>query len=70
MTKKLAEAVMTQSRLNNKYAKEKSADSKIAFDKQRNYCVNLLSRTKKNRFAKINISSTRSFGKLLSPFFE
>ena len=32
---------MTRSRLRNKHMKEKSADSKIAYDSQRNYYVNL-----------------------------
>ena len=35
MTKELNKAIMTRSRLCNKYLKEKSADSKIAYDKQR-----------------------------------
>ena len=56
MTKELNKATMTRPILHNKYLKEKSADSKIAYDKQRNYCVNLLRRTKKNYFADINIS--------------
>ena len=57
MSKELNKAIMTRSRLCNKYLKEKSADSKIAYAKQRNYCVNLLCRTKKKYFANINISS-------------
>ena len=40
--KELSKAIMTRSRLRNKYMKEKSADSKIAYDNQRNYYVNLL----------------------------
>ena len=46
--------------MHNKYLKEKSADSK----KQRNYCVNLLCRTKKKYFANINISSITDNKKL------
>ena len=56
MTKELNKAVMTRSRLHNQYLKEESADS-IAFDKQRNYCENLLRSTKKKCFANTNISS-------------
>ena len=56
ISKELNKAVMTQSTLRNKYLKEKRFDSKIAYDKQRNYCVNLLRRTKKKYFANINIS--------------
>ena len=37
MPKELNKAIMTRSRLRNKYLKEKRADSKIAYDKQRNY---------------------------------
>ena len=71
MAKSLAKAIMTRSRLHNKYLKEKSADTKIAYDKQINYSVYLLRRTKKNYFANINISSTtdnKKFGKLLNHF--
>ena len=73
MTKELNKAFMTRSRLRNKYLKEKSADSKIAYDKQRNYCVNLLRRTKKNYFANINISSITDnmrFWKTVKPLFS
>ena len=53
MSKELNKPIMTRSRLRNKYLKEKSADSKIACDKQRSYCLNLLRRTKKKYFANI-----------------
>ena len=39
MIKELNKAIMTRSRLRDKYLKKKSVDSKIANDKQRNYCV-------------------------------
>ena len=53
MSKELNKTIMTRSRLRNKYLKEKSADSKTAYDKQGNYCVDLLRRTKKKYFATI-----------------
>ena len=73
MSKELNKAIMTRSRLRNRYLNEKSADSKIAYDKQRNYCVNLLRRTKKKYFANINISSTtdnKKFWKTVKPLFS
>ena len=73
MSKELNKAIMTQSRLRNKYQKEKSADSKIAYDKQRNYCVNLVRRTEKKYFANINISSitdNKKFRKTIKPLFS
>ena len=56
MTKELNKAITTRPKLCNKYLKEKSADSKIAYDKQRSYFVNLLRWTEKNFFANIDIS--------------
>ena len=64
---------MTRFRSCNKYLKEKSADSKIAYDKQRTYCVNLLRRTKKKYFANINISSitdNKKFWETVKPLFS
>ena len=50
MGKELNKTIMAQSRLHNKYyLKQKSANSKIVLDKQTNYCVNFLRRTKNNR---------------------
>ena len=42
ISKELNKSIMTRSRLRSKYLKEKSVDSKIAYDEQSNYCVNLL----------------------------
>ena len=73
MTKELNKAIMTRSRLRNKYLKEKSVESKIAYDKQRNYCLNLLRRIKKNYFANIKISSitdNKKFWKTVNPLFS
>ena len=71
--KELNKATMTRCRLRNRYLKEKNADSKIAYNKQRNYCVNLLPRTKKNYFANINISSitdNKRFWKTVKPLLS
>ena len=73
MSKELNKAIMTRSRLHNKYLKEKSADPKIAYDKQRNYFVNLLHRTTKKYFANINVSSitdNKKFWKTVKPLFS
>ena len=73
MSKELNRAVITRSRLRNKYIKEKSADSKIAYDKQRNYCVHLLRRTGEKYFPSINISSitdNKKFWKTVKPLFS
>ena len=59
--------------MRNKYLKEESADSKVVYDKQRNYYVNILRRTKKNYFANINIISitdNKKFWKTVKPLFS
>ena len=64
---------MNRSRLRNTYLKEKRADSKIAYNKQKNYCVNLLRRIKKNYIANTNISSitdNNKFWKTVKPLFS
>ena len=73
MTKELNIAFMTRSKLRNKYLKQKSTDSKVTCDKQRNYCVNLLCSTKNNCFANISISSVtgnKQFWKTVKPIFS
>ena len=74
MTKELNKAIMTRlDYVTNKYLKEKIADSKIAYDKQRNYCVNVLHMTKKNYFANINTNSktdNKNFWRTVKPVFS
>ena len=73
MTKELNKTVITRSGLRYKYLKEKSVDSKLAYDKQRNYCVNILLRAKKNYFANISIifvTDNKKFWKTVKPLFS
>ena len=42
MNKELCKAIMVRSRLHNKFLKSKTEDSKMAYNKQRNWCVSLL----------------------------
>ena len=51
-------------RLRKKYMKEKRADPKIAYNKRRNYCANLLGWIKTNCFANIIISSKTDYEKI------
>ena len=50
MNKDLQKAIMTRSRLLNKFRKDKSELNKKAYNKQRNYCVKLLRKAKKRFF--------------------
>ena len=55
MTKELRKAIMKRSRLRNKFLKEKSEESRQAYSTHRNYCVNLLRKTKKAFFSDMNV---------------
>ena len=71
MTKTLGKAIMHTSKLENSYNK-KWTDNWANYEKQRNFCKNLLRRTKKGYFKKLNIrdlSNNRKFWKTIKPYF-
>ena len=47
ITKKLSKAIMNRSRFRNNFLKNPNDDNKAKYNKQRNYCVNLLRRGKR-----------------------
>ena len=53
MTKKLHKAIMKHSRLRNKLLSDKTKMYRKEYKKQRNFCVNLLKRAKKEHFANL-----------------
>ena len=56
MTKDLRKEHMLRSRLRNKYYREKTAASALAYKKQRNKCISLLKKAKKSYFGNLNPS--------------
>ena len=57
---------MLRSRLRNKFLKTKTEESKQLYNKQRNLCVTLLRKAKRNYFAELDnriLKDTRNFGK-------
>ena len=72
MTKELNKAIMKRSKRRNKFLTKETLDARIAYDKQRNLCVNLLWWTKKTYFPNVNINSVtnkkQNFGKLPKHF--
>ena len=58
---------MHRSRLRSKFLKEETKESKTAYKKQRNICVNLLRKAKRDYFANLDtkiMKGNRDFGKL------
>ena len=54
MTKEIYKAIMIRSRLRNKFLKLKTDESRKDYKAQRNYCVSLLRKTKKNFYENLN----------------
>ena len=73
VTKDLRKTIMLRSRLPNIFFKEKSLGSKKAYNKQRNICVKMVKKTKKEHFQNINLSEiayNKKFWKTASPLFD
>ena len=54
MNKSLSRAFMRRSQLRSKYLKKRSETNRLAYAKQRNFCVSLLRKTKKDYYANLN----------------
>ena len=73
MTKQLRKAIMHRSRLKNVFNKNRTPKTWDSYKKQRNFCVDLLRRTKKLYFENINvkyINDNKKFWKTIKPFFS
>ena len=53
MTKTLSKSIIGRTRFRNKFLKNPSDENRLAFTRQRNFCVSLLRKEKKQYFAKI-----------------
>ena len=73
MTKLLREEIRHRSKLRNQFLKKKTQQFKDANDKQINFCVSLLRKTKRSYFANLNIKiikGNRQFWKKVNPLFS
>ena len=64
MNKTLQKAVMTHSRLRNKFLKNKTQSRETAYKKQRNYCLSLQRKKEFENLNTKNITDNKMFGKL------
>ena len=73
VTKNMRKAIMTRSRLLNKLQTEKTKENKDAYNKQRNYCVSLSRKTKKDFYNSLDVkkvTDNKQFWKTVKPFFS
>ena len=73
MNKSLSRAFMRRSQLRSKYHKKRSETNRLAYAKQRNFCVFLLRKTKKGHYANLNekdIADNRNFWQTVKQLFS
>ena len=69
--KQLRKAIYTRTRLKNKIHKNPSKENKMAYKKQRNFCVSLRRKCMKNYLKKLTekgLTTNKSFWKFMKPF--
>ena len=73
MIKTLKKAIMHRSRLKNIYIRKRNNKNWENYRKQRNFCVDLLRKTKTEYFKNLNVkdlSDNRKFWKTIKPYFS
>ena len=72
-TKGLHKAIMKRSRLRNKFLRDRTETSRKEYKEQRNFCVNLLKKAKKDHLANLDVNSVldnRKFWQNVKPLFS
>ena len=57
MTKQSSKEIMKRSRLRNNFLRNRTEENKILYNKQRNYCVSLLRKSKRGYYENLNIKN-------------
>ena len=72
MNKQLRKAIMTRARLLNKIRKFNCPENQLTYKMQRNYCIKLLKRSKKDFYNNLNVKKVtdkKHFWKTIQPNF-
>ena len=70
MNKTLTKAIMLRTNLRNKFLKNRSHENKTNYVKQRNHCVSLLRKTKREYYSSLDekkICNNKTFWKIVKP---
>ena len=72
INKTILKAFMDRSRLRNRFLKTRSNEDKKAYNTQRNYCLTLVRKAKKDYYNNLehqNVTDNKIFGKSIKSFF-
>ena len=73
MTKALSKAIMQRTRFRNKFLKNPTTENRLIYNRQRNFCLSLLRKEKREYFANVNekdITDNRTFWRIFKPFLS
>ena len=73
MNKSISKAIMNRSKLRKRYLKNQNVENKFFYNRQRNFCVSLIRKTKKAYFNSIetdNIVNGKKFWQTVKPFLS
>ena len=73
MNKDIHKAIMTRTRLRNRSLKEPTEMNRLAYKKQRNYCVSLMCQSKKQYYDSLNVNhltDNKNFWRIVKPNFS
>ena len=73
INKDIHKAIMTRTRLRNRFLKEPTKMNRLAYKKQRNYCVSLMRQNKKLYYGSLNvnhITDIKNFWRVVKPNFS
>ena len=73
MNKDIHKAIMTKTRLGHTFLKEPTPMNRLAYKKQRNYCISLMRENKKQFYGSLNvnrIADIKNFWRIVKPNFS
>ena len=56
ITKELSKAIMLRTKLRNQFLKKRTSEAKLKYNKQRNLCVSLLRKAKRNYYENLDLN--------------
>ena len=73
INKDIHKAIMTRTRLRNRFLKEPTSINRLAYKQQRNYCVSFMRKNKKQYYSSLNvnrITDNKNFWRVVKPNFS
>ena len=73
MTKQLSKEIVKRSRLRNNFLRNRTEENEVLYDRQRNYCVSLLRKSKRGYYENLsikNVTDNKLFWKSVKPLLS